>query len=291
VGQFVVATMIDLITLGVIALMWGSSFIVFKLLVPVLGFATVAATRLLIGGVFLWLIMRWHGERFDRRDLRHYVIVGVINSLVPFTLFGLAAMHVPVAYSAVGNATASLWSAVLGITVGERLSKRSWLGLALGIIGVSMVAIAGGAPLTPASMWGLLAGVAAAGCYGVAGLYLRRQASHIPAYTIGAGSQLAAVLCALPLVALFPPAGPMTTELGGYLLIQGLWCTGLPYALFFPLLRRIGTTRALTVTFLIPVVAIVLAALHLHEAITLGALAGCLIVCSGTALVLRREGP
>jgi drug/metabolite transporter (DMT)-like permease len=282
--------MIDIATLGVIALMWGSSFIVFKLVVPSLGFATVVVSRLLIGGLFLWAMMRWRGERFASADVRHYTVVGVINSALPFCLFGVAAMHVPVAYSAVGNATASLWSALLGITIGERLSGRRWLGLLLGITGVSMVAIAGGAPVTTASMWGLLAGVTAAACYGIAGLYLRQRASHIPSFTIGAGSQLVGAMCALPLLWLFPPSGAVTAELGGYLLVQGLWCTGLPYALFFPLLRRIGTTRALTVTFLIPVVAIALAALRLGEAITPGALVGCLVVCSGTVLVLRK-GP
>jgi drug/metabolite transporter (DMT)-like permease len=279
---------VDALLLLLIACMWGSSFVLFKLLVPSLGFAVVASCRLLIGGGLLWCLCAWQQQPLQlRARWRVFTIVGVVNTLLPFVLFGVAAMHVPVAYSAVGNATAALWSAGLMSRMGEPLTLRRGVGLALGLVGVVVVAVAGGAPWTWPSMLGLLAGVGAALGYAIAGIYMRRHAQDIPPMVVGAGSQLCAAVVSLLLVPLFPPTSTSMTMLPT-LVVHGVWCTALPYALFFPLQRRIGSTKALTVTFLMPVIAVALAWWWLDEPISVGAAVGGLVVCSGTALVLRK---
>jgi drug/metabolite transporter (DMT)-like permease len=67
-------------------------------------------------------------------------------------------------------------------------------------------------------------------------------------------------------------------------------CTGIAYLLYFRLIADVGPTRALTVTFLIPVFGMLWGALFLGEAITPVMAAGCALVLAGTALILRQPG-
>jgi drug/metabolite transporter (DMT)-like permease len=74
----------------------------------------------------------------------------------------------------------------------------------------------------------------------------------------------------------------------------GVLCTGLPYLFYFPLMQRVGPTRAMTVNFLVPVFAMLWGALFLGEPITAGAVIGCGLVLAGVVLANlpgRRPAP
>jgi drug/metabolite transporter (DMT)-like permease len=99
------------------------------------------------------------------------------------------------------------------------------------------------------------------------------------------GSQLFASVLLLPLVPLaLPSAGPSARVIVCVLALA-LFCTALAYVLYFRLIVDVGPTRAITVTFLIPISGVVWAALFLGEDIQLGTLLGCGIILVGTALV------
>jgi len=121
-------------------------------------------------------------------------------------------------------------------------------------------------------------------CYGIAASFTNLHLTQVPAIVTAAGSQCGATLALfVPMVWLWPAKTPGMTAWVA-IAISGVVCTGLAYILYFRLIRRVGPARAMTVTFLIPVFAVLLGVLFLNEAVTLWMLGcGVVIVC-GTAL-------
>jgi drug/metabolite transporter (DMT)-like permease len=198
-------------------------------------------------------------------------------------------MHIPVAYSAIGNATAPLFSALVGAALfGELLGIRKILGLMLGLIGVALTARAGAIQLDPVMLLAFGGTLLAALLYALAGAYMKTRAAHISALALGCGGQLAAAIWLLP-VLFVVPADWQQIDLRLMLLMAcaGVISTGLPYVVYFPLMRRIGVTNAMTVTFLVPCFAFFFGYVFLGEALTVGALAGCALVIAGLVLALR----
>ena len=128
-------------------------------------------------------------------------------------------------------------------------------------------------------------------CYALAGIYVKRRASAVKPMAIAGGSQLAAGLVLLPLVFVFPPSQPVTLEIGALTAAFALFCSAVAYLIYYRLISDIGPTRALTVTFLIPVFAMTWGALFLGEAITLARIAGAAVILAGTALIAIPRAP
>jgi drug/metabolite transporter (DMT)-like permease len=142
-------------------------------------------------------------------------------------------------------------------------------------------------PTSGAVVAAALAGLAAAACYAIGGGYIKRSSLAIDASALAGGSQVAAAVMLAPLAALVPPAAlPSPTTIGAAFVL-GVLCTGIASLLYFRLITDIGPTRALTVTFLIPIFGMAWARLLLGEPITLTMLAGCALVLAGTGLILR----
>jgi drug/metabolite transporter (DMT)-like permease len=256
-----------------------------RIVAPALGPMATADLRMLIAGVALvaWLRLTGYDPQW-RRWGAHYLGVGMINTGLPFALYAFAALHISAGEMAVLNATSPMWGAMLSAAfLGERLSARRIAGLILGIAGVALIARPGG---EGATLIAAAAALLAAGCYGFAGVYLRRWASGAPARGMAAGTQLGAGLLMLPLVALFPPAQAPTALVAGSVLALGLVCGAVGYVLYFRLIADLGATSALTVTYLIPLFGMLWGALFLGEAVTLAMAGGAALVILGTLLVL-----
>jgi drug/metabolite transporter (DMT)-like permease len=280
------ADAVRLVALGAI---WGASFAFMRVLVPVLGPVWVAMLRVLIAGgaLVLWFALR--GVHADvRRHWRAYLFVGVVNSSVPFALFAFAAQTLPASYLAILNAATPLFGAVVSTAwLGERLTAGKLAGLALGALGVVLVSGAG--PVTPDAAFAVAvaASLAAACCYAVAGVWLKKRGTVLPPLAVAGWSQVFAGAALAPLAAVAPMPGPLTLGAVGSLLALALLCSGAAYVLYYRLIADVGPTRAMTVTFLIPAFGMVWGALFLGETITLPMVAGALLVVAGTATVFR----
>jgi drug/metabolite transporter (DMT)-like permease len=125
----------DLARLVALAAIWGASFLFMRVAAPSLGPAATADLRMLIAGATLAAYFAYTG--FDpqwRRWAGQYFLVGALNSAAPFLLYSYAALELSAGSMAVINATSPMFSALLStLCLGERLSARRSLGLALGI--------------------------------------------------------------------------------------------------------------------------------------------------------------
>jgi len=104
---------------------------------------------------------------------------------------------------------------------------------------------------------------------------------------MAAGNQLAAALVLLPLLPLLPPLGMPSALVIANLLALALLASGVAFLLYFRLIADIGATRALTVTYLIPLFGVLWGWLFLGEALPPSALAGGALILAGTILVTR----
>jgi drug/metabolite transporter (DMT)-like permease len=248
-----------------------------------------AGLRVALAAVFLWPIMLRQGHLpAFRQHWRPIMLAGVINSAIPFALFAWAVMHIATGLTSILNATVPLFGALIAwMWLGDRITRLRWAGLALGFAGVALLAWrapAGTGFKTDSAAWAIAACLLASCFYGLSASFTRRYLTGVPPLANAAGSQLGAALClALPTVWLWPAQAPGLRAWAAIAAIAVL-CTGIAYILYFRLIQHAGPSRALAVTFITPVFAVLYGVLFLGERVT-GWMLGCavVIVC-GTLL-------
>ena len=192
------------------------------------------------------------------------------NSAFPFTLFTFATLYLTAGYTAVINSAAPLFTAIVAfIWVRERLGPTGVVGLLLGLLGVVVLVWDKLAVDLEGAMPAIGAGLLGSFCYGIAANFTRIRLEGLGSLELATGSQVAASLMLAPLCILYWPAEMPSMRAWLAVLALGLPCTGIAYILFFRLLTRLGPAKAVTVTYLVPLFAM---------------LAGCALILLGTAL-------
>lgn len=279
----------DYARLLLLAAIWGGAFIFLRVAAPVMGPVWTPEVRVLIGGLAVLAWLRFAGHESGLwRHRRVYLVVGTVNIAIPFALFSYAAMHAPASLLSIVNSTAPIfgiaWSAAFR---DERITARKAAGMALGIAGVALIARPGSAPADPQLDWAILAVLGATCSYGVTGVLIKRFAQDVSPRAMAAGNQLAAALVLLPLLPLLPPLGMPSAVVIANLLGLALLASGVAFLLYFRLIADVGMTRALTVTYLIPLFGVLWGWLFLGEALPAAAFAGGALILAGTVLVTR----
>ena len=279
----------DILRLIVLAAIWGGSFIFMRVLAPVLGPVVTADMRVLIAGIALVLYFRVIKHDLDwRRYWKQYLIIGGVNSALPFFLFSFAALHIPGSFSAILNSSSPLFAAVFSaMWLGERLTPMKVLGLLVGSAGVVLVVKIGAVATDSMFIWSVVACTVAAICYGLAATYIRRFCREIKSKSIAAGSQVMAGLLLLPVIPLSPVRGSVTLLVAGGVVVFALLCSAIAYLIYYKLIADVGPTKALTVTFLMPVFGMIWGVIFLHEIITLSMVVGATLIIIGSGLVLN----
>ncbi|MGH8690533.1 MAG: DMT family transporter [Burkholderiales bacterium] len=279
----------DSARLLLLAAIWGASFLFNRIAAPVLGPVLTAELRTLIAGIALAAYFAATGYDPEwRRWGRHYLIVGIFSSAVPFLLWAYAALSLTAGLMAVLNATSPMWGALCSaLLLREALNARRIMGLIIGVVGVVMVSQPASGPELHYPAIG--AALAAAFCYGLIATYIRRWAGGVPSRGMAAGTQMAAGILLIPFIAAWPPPAAPTPLVAASMLALGLVCGAVAYLLYFRLIADIGATRALTVTYLIPVFGVLWGVLFLGEAVSATMLAGGALVVLGTVFVLRNQ--
>jgi drug/metabolite transporter (DMT)-like permease len=280
----------DLAELVALAAIWGASFLFMRVAAPEFGPVTLTALRVAGAAACLLPLVLWHRQSAAlRAHWKPIAVVGVVNSAAPFVLFSIAALALNAGLSAIFNATAPMWGALIAwLWLSDRLSTSRVAGLALGFVGVVVLAW-DKASLRPgehgvSAALAIVACLGATLCYGLGANYTKKHLTGVPPLAVAAGSQIAAtVVLALPAWWLAPATLPGATA---WLNLLGLavLCTGLAYLMYFRLIAHVGASRAITVTYLIPLFAVIWGALFLDEALTSSMAAGGAIVLAGTAL-------
>lgn len=285
------ANLARLLLLGAI---WGTSFMLMRIVSPALGPMLTTFLRALLAAVALYVFARSRGIRFGwRENAKTYLVIGLFNTAIPFALFAWSALHIPSSYMATMNSLAPIFTGLFGyLLLSEKLSASRMASCVLGMAGVAVLVGVGPSEASLNTVLGVLAGMGASACYGYAATYTRMKASALPSLATATGSQLAAALVLLPIAAPTMPQGlaAMNWNVALSVIVLGVVCTGIAYAIFFHLIAAEGASKAVTVTFLVPATASLWAWLFLGEPITAGTVAGIVTVLCATALALGLFG-
>jgi drug/metabolite transporter (DMT)-like permease len=284
--------LVDLIALGVL---WGASFLFMRIAGPEFGAFALVEVRVAIAA-FVLMPMLYAKGQFDQLTDNWTVlgILGVHNTAVPFLLLTWATLFLSAGIAGILNATAPIFAALVAWAwLGEKLTLNKATGLLVGTVGVwLLVRDKVGASMEDTTL-AVIAALGGSFLYGVGGNFTRRYASKIKPLAVATGSQVGAALVLLPVAILTWPETSISLTAWAAAIVMGLFSTALAYILYFRLIANTGPTNAITVTYLIPLFAMLLGALVIDEPITVSMLAGCAVILLGTALatgLLRLPG-
>ncbi|WP_374970411.1 DMT family transporter [Terrabacter sp. BE26] len=290
---------------GALALIWGSSFLLMKYALHWFAPIQIATGRILFGAVTVTLLLHVVGGRLprSRRVWAHLLVVGLLLASLPFTLFPLGEERVASALAGIGNATTPMVTvlATAAMLPAERLPGRKIVAVGVGFLGVLVIAQpwqASGRPDLVGFGFTLVAGAS----YGIGWTWVR---THLAKEDLG-GLQLPAALLvvasaemlvvllawwALHRSAFAAPWSSVTGATGGWaqpvlsLLALGVLGTGVAYLLQFDVVRAVGQQVGSLVTYVIPIVSVVLGYLLLGERLGVWQLVGAALVLGAAVFV------
>lgn len=279
----------DWLRLGALSVLWGGSFLFYRMLAAELPALTISLARVAIGGAVLLAILlpRAAPVRLPRAHWGRFLVLAALNNAIPFTLFAWGEMRVTSGTAAILNAMTPMFSVVIGALVfrSEALTGARIAGVACGIAGV--VALIGPGALVGQDLLGQGACLLAALSYGFAVHFARRITGVTPP-NIALGQLAASSLMLLPLAALVDrPWTVPAPNLAGWVAVIGIAvpCTAIAYLMFFDLIARAGANNTALVTLLVPVSALVLGAIVLGEPATWNAIGGMALIAAGLAAI------
>jgi drug/metabolite transporter (DMT)-like permease len=275
---------------------WGASFLFIEVLLDEISPMEVVAGRLALGTVAVGCVMLWRRipVSWNRRLVGQMVVIATLGNLLPFGLISWGQEHIDSGLASVLNAMVPIFTAVFGaaLLAEERFTPaRAW-GLLLGFLGIVVLTGEDVLDITDSSVLGELAVVASAACYGISSTYTRTLLREHDPVSLSLLQLATGTLLAIPLMLLLvgtPSYGSMDLEATGSLFALGLGGTGIGYIAYVWLIEHTGSVRASLVTYIVPVVALVLGWAVLDESIGLNTLAGAALIIVGVATVARGQ--
>ena len=280
----------SILELLLLASVWGASFLFMRIAVPVFGPIWLIELRVLLSGLTILLLSsRLNIVEEIRQNLIPLFVLGCINLAIPFILFAIAALYLPVGFAAILNATAPLFGTIIAFAwLKEKLTWGSFAGLIIGFAGVIVLVGWTSIPISISFIWSIIAGLLGAFMYAIAAPYAKDKLSGVSSTAIATGSQLSAAVVLLPLTPFFLPTSSISIEVIGVVTALALFSTALAYILYFRLISNIGVSKTLTVAYLVPLFAMFWGAIVLNEPITISMLIGCGLILSGTAIAISK---
>ena len=284
----------DYLLLLLLAAMWGASFIFIKIGVGEMNPLFLVFIRSAAATIALVPILV--ATRVPFADLQSHwkpgLAIGLVNSALPYALIAFGEKYIESSLAGILNATAPLWTGLLAgfWAESEGITRRQLAGLLLGFAGVVVIAKPTGSAFS-SNVVGVLAVVGATLSYAFATHFSRRHfANSRPQATAFLQCVFSAVML-LPLAILFHPARTPSLAAWGAVTWLGVGATGIAMILSFRLIQRIGATRTIVVTYLIPPFAIAWGFVILHERPGPETLVALILILGGVFLNTRPGRP
>jgi len=277
-----------------VGLIWGTSFLWIKIAVQeispfvLVGFRTLFAAL----GLAVYLLID-RKSRMSWKEIKPhlpvFVVLGLVNVAMPWLLISWAEMHIESGVASILNATMPLWTIIIAPMVisDDKITLPKLAGLAAGFIGVVLLFLPSLGKGWSANLLGQAAVLAATLCYASATIFARKKAHSLnpQMQTFLQFSMSTLMVWSMTFFIEKKITLPMLPITWVALLWLGLLGAGLAYIIYFGLLHRMGPTRLSMVTYIPPVVGVLLGIFFLGEAFHWQALAGALLILSGISIV------
>jgi drug/metabolite transporter (DMT)-like permease len=281
-------TATDWLVFASIAGIWGASFLLIAVGLESLGPGLVTLLRVGLGAAIL-AVLPGPRIRIEPEDRRAMVAVSFLWVGLPFTLFPLAEQHINSAVTGLLNGSTPTFTALFAaLFFGRRTSGPQLLGVAVGFAGIVLISLPSlGEGSSAAS--GVALVVLATACYGLAANLAAPLQARYGSRPVMARMLALGTLWTLPFGLASVPSSELELAPIVAVSVLGLVGTGLAFLLMGSLLGRVGATRASFITYLVPVVALVLGVVFQDDHVEVPALVGVVLVVSGAILASRRE--
>lgn len=274
------------------SVIWGVPYLLIKVAVGEVSPVGVVFARCVVGAA---LLVPWTVARGQLRPaLRHWkalLLFTVLEMTLPWLLLSYAEQTLSSSLTGLLVAGVPFVAALAARLAGEeeRLTPVRLVGMGLGVVGIATLL---GLDLDGARLLPVVAvGLVVVG-YATAPLVVSRALPGVPGVAASSVALLVTAVVYAPFaVPRFGEVTAASAEAQLSLLGLGLLCTAVALALFFALIREVGPQRALVITFVNPVVAVLLGVLLLGEPFTLGIAVGLPLVLAGCVLATRRSTP
>ncbi len=277
--------------LALLALIWGGSFLAIRTALDEIAFLSSVAHRVTWAALVLWavVLLRRLPVPVAPRVWGAFLIMGLLNNVVPFSLMAWGQLHIESGLTAILNATTAVWAVVIAALVfpDERLTRRRALGVLVAFFGVTIaIGVRNLASLDLRSL-AQLAVIAGTISYGLAGSWARAKLSDQPPLISAAGMLTGSALVMLPLAWAVDGPLPMALEPRTWIAIgyYSVLATACAYLLYYRILAAAGAGNLLLVTLMIPPIAIVLGAWARAETLQPEAYLGFALLALGLAIL------
>jgi drug/metabolite transporter (DMT)-like permease len=282
--------LLGLIAFGVTG---GAAFMFVKLLVGELTPLQLTGGRVVTAAVPL-LVMSALARSLPRLSselLRGLTILAVLDTIAPYLLIAWAQLHVNSSTAGLLIGTMPLFTASIVAVTGreEAIAPTALAGLCTGFLGVALLAGPAAFQAGSASSLGVLAAVASAALYASAAVYSRTLMHLADPLGLSSVKLVIASLLLVPLAVAgggLNAYGALSTHGWLALFMVGFVSTGIGRCVYQWVIVEAGSVRASLVTYIVPLVAILLGWLVLKEAVTAATIAAALLIASGVAGVL-----
>jgi drug/metabolite transporter (DMT)-like permease len=275
----------------VAGLIWGASFLFIELSLSFLTPVGVAFWRTTFGALAMLIAMMIFRTKLPTsfESWKHLTIAGILMSSVPFVLFAYAQTQVTSALAAIINSVTPITTVIVVLIAfrTEKLKPHVVVGLVIGLIGV-LVVLGAWQGLGDNNPMAILAMMIAVTLYGIGTPYVRKFVSplNLPTEVSVFGQIGTAALTLLPVYLLSGPLVTATPELKaiGAGIVLGALGSGFAYLLFYKILDVVGSAIASSVTYITPIIAVILGVVLLGEQLHWYEPVGGLIVILGAAI-------
>lgn len=278
------------VAFATVALLWGIPYFLIKVAVADVSPAIVALSRLVLGAVIL-LPIAWRRGALGPawRRLPWVALIGVEYMAVAWLLIPLGETYISSSLAAVMVACVPLMVILLSLRR-ERPQPVQLAGLVAGLAGVAImvgVDVAG----RPAELIGAACLVGVVICYAVSPIIISRRLSGTDQIgVISLALAIGAVVEAVPAALTLPRHAPSLTTIGA-LAGLGVLCTAIAMVVFFLLITEAGPSRATVVTYINPLIAVLLGVIVLGERFTASIAIGGALILAGSWFATRGARP
>ncbi len=284
--------LLDYLLLFTLAAIWGMSFLFMRVAIPTFGPEIFAFSRVLIATIFLYIVSLFNKKKLNFKSYwLEYFIIAFVNSALPFLMFGFASQKLHASTLSILNSTTPVFGFMISILIGKaKLSFKALFGMLICIFGVFLLSAKSALENHINTSLYIASALIASCCYGIASNYLKysKSAHKINAFSVAHGSMLASTILLLPIL-LIPifDGRQINMNINAILAVLGvgILCSGIAYIIYFKLIKDVGPTSALTVTFLLPIFGTLWGVLFLAEKFTQNTLIGLVIILTGVGLV------
>ena len=274
---------------AIMCVVWGIPYLLIKVAVGEVSVPVVVFARTALGALLLLPVALWSRQL---GGLRHYwrplAVFAVLEMILPWGLLSQAERRLPSSLAGLLIAAVPIIGVLLARVTGgtERLSRRRWAGLLIGLAGVAVLAapnLGTGAGLSVAEV--LLVAVG----YAAAPLVAARKLADVPAVPMTAACLTVAALAWAPAAIVTWPHHVPSGRVLGALAALGIVCTACAFLVFLQLIKEVGTSRAMVFTYVNPAVAVAAGVILLGEPFTAITGVSFVLILAGCLLATRTE--